>query len=352
MNGRARTRPQRGFSLVEMMVAIAIGAILLVGAIAMFVSNRDTYQIATQASALQENARFALGTLTHDIRMAGYSGCANALSAVRDQTGAPPGALLGLADGIEGINDIGASGANWSPSNVAAYALQAGSDGNAGQALAGTDAITLRFLSGTGAQVNSVTTGRLTVTSPVPITFTPGAPYAISDCGGTDLFLLKQVAGSGGSYTLTPVQPLARVFTPGTGTQVAALEAVRYYIGLDPSGVPALYRETLAQGAPGSVVRQEMVDGVQNMQLLYGVDTNGDGSPDAYYPAGDVHLGSKEQWQQVVAVRLALLMRSDQPYGTVKDTRTYTLDDQTVGPFNDTYRRRVFSSTVFVRNQH
>lgn len=350
MNGAARARAARGFSLVEMMVAIAIGAILLVGAIAMFVSNRETYQIATQVSGLQENARFALGTLMHDIRMAGYSGCTNDLSQVTDQTGASAGELLGFADAIEGINDIGASGANWSPSNVAAYQLQAGTDGNAGQAVTGTDAITLRFLSGTPATVTAASSGSLTVTSTAP--FTAGAPYAVSDCGATDLFLLKQVTGTGPSYTLTPALAFARVFTGSANAQVAALDAVRYYIGLNPSGIPALYRETMVQGSPTSVVHQEMVDGVQNMQLLYGVDSNGDGSPDAYYAAGAPQLSTQQQWRQVVAVRLALLMRSDEPYGTVKDTQAYSLDGQSVGPFNDTYRRRVFNATIFVRNQH
>jgi len=72
----------RGFSLVELMVAITLGAIILAGAITLFVNNRDTYRTTNELSRLQETARYALGMLVKDIRMAGYFGCADRLDTV------------------------------------------------------------------------------------------------------------------------------------------------------------------------------------------------------------------------------------------------------------------------------
>ena len=67
----------RGLSLVELMVAITIGAILLGGAVTLFINNRDTYKTTNELSRLQETARYALDMIVKDIRMAGYFGCAD-----------------------------------------------------------------------------------------------------------------------------------------------------------------------------------------------------------------------------------------------------------------------------------
>ncbi|MDZ7826806.1 MAG: prepilin-type N-terminal cleavage/methylation domain-containing protein [Gammaproteobacteria bacterium] len=71
---------QRGFSLVEIMVALLLGAVITVGIVQMFTSNRTTYQINMGQARLQENARFAMEFVTSSMRMAGYRGCSNRTS--------------------------------------------------------------------------------------------------------------------------------------------------------------------------------------------------------------------------------------------------------------------------------
>ena len=65
---------QRGMTLIELMVGLAIGAFLMIGAIATFMQSRTTFRVAESVARLQENARFALDVLEHEIRMAQYWG--------------------------------------------------------------------------------------------------------------------------------------------------------------------------------------------------------------------------------------------------------------------------------------
>jgi Tfp pilus assembly protein PilW len=69
--------PMGGLTLVELLVAITLGAIILGGAVTLFVNNRDTYNTTNELSRLQETARYALDMMVKDIRMAGYFGCAD-----------------------------------------------------------------------------------------------------------------------------------------------------------------------------------------------------------------------------------------------------------------------------------
>ncbi len=149
----------RGLSLVELMVAITIGAILLGGAVTLFINNRDTYKTTNELSRLQETARYALDMMVKDIRMAGYFGCADRLdTVVVNVPVATDGELWDfnlnpaatIVPPIEGM-EAAAPADGFQPSG---FAVTIGNDGDSGEILAGTDAITLRYISGSMADVN------------------------------------------------------------------------------------------------------------------------------------------------------------------------------------------------------
>ena len=142
---------------------------------------------------------------------------------------------------------------------------------------------------------------------------------------------------------------------------------MRYYVGDngvdDADGSPhySLFREQILPGP--AVDRDELVDGVEHMQLLYGVDSDDDGAPDSYLRAGDGGLDQPAEWRNVVAVRIGLLMRTVDEYGNVVDPTRYALldnDDPTLlvnatadgtgYRFNDRRQRRQFTITAVVRN--
>ena len=94
---------------------------------------------------------------------------------------------------------------------------------------------------------------------------------------------------------------------------------------------------------------QQIIDGVQNLQILYGVDSDLDRVADMYIRADTVTANG--DWPQVVSVRLALLLSSVDPAINIPDTAVYNLLGTNVGPFNDPLRRHVFTTSVAFRNQ-
>ena len=91
-----------------------------------------------------------------------------------------------------------------------------------------------------------------------------------------------------------------------------------------------------------------IADGVENMQFLYGVDTNGDDLVDKYINA--TSLSTNKLWRNVVSIQVALLVRTLKPFKSSSESKTYTLLDQSVTSANDKYERQVFTTTVRLRN--
>ncbi len=342
----------RGLSLIELLVSITLGAILLAGAVTLFVNNRDTYRTTNDLSRLQETARFAFDMMINDIRMASYFGCADRLDTVTNNTGAAADTLADSTNPVEGLE----SGGAWQPSGAAAPA----------GTLAGTDAITLRYIRGSmvdrlpipaAAPCTGNCTADYQVTAPAgnpaPITITvdsaaddfiAGQILAISDCGGADIFQVSPANPT--PTTLVTNDPLFRNYDPITSTSMLApYVGVRYFIANSPSGSgPSLWRSSIDPGTLNDR-SDELFEGIESLQLLYGEDTNADGAPDNYANAAGVG-----NWQNVVSVRIGMLVRTVDERGLDPNTQTYTVNDVNLGPFGDRRQRRVFTTTAMLRN--
>ena len=337
----SRPRATRGFSIIELMVAITLGAILMGGAISLFITNKETYSLTTDLSRMQESARFALDMIVRDIRMAGYFGCHADVANITNAATAVTGDLWDTTSALEGYDDDFV--ASWSPSGFAV-------DPNI---QAGTDAITLRYLSPSLPDHDVVTSTTTTVTvnmDPASTDFATNTAAGIADCGAADIF----VVGSTSSDDITTGAALSRAYQGSADTDdnsavVAPLQGVRYHIENNVSGIPSLFRTTFASSGL-TVQTQELFEGVQDMQFLYGLDNNGDDVPDQYVNAGDAPLDTSAEWRNVVSVRVGLLMRTPGPIGQAQEYIVPDLLDVAQGTYNDSFRRRVFSTTAAVRN--
>jgi type IV pilus assembly protein PilW len=326
---------QRGMSLVELMVAMAIGVFLLAGAITVFGKTRDLYRTNDSAARLQETARYAMSTIEADLRMANYWGLMSRADLVEngptlnlaslpdvDPTYTLPGSLAGAAA------TINACGAMWAvklPAYVEVaddtYGLACAEFGTAG---AGADTLTIRR-----ASTQIITAGQLAANS------------------GRVKIQTSRVQGSlfGGATIPAGYSPALSETRP--------LVAHGYYVDqaseMDPA-MPSLRRKQLDfVGGAAVIVDREIVPGVEDLQVEFGVDLDNDQNadyfvqPGAGIPAGD----------QVVAARVWLLVRAEQQELGFLDSRTYDYASRTgaatITP-NDAFRRVLVSKTIALRN--
>ncbi len=226
------------------------------------------------------------------------------------------------------------------------------------------DAITLRYLDPIPFNEAALTAAMAdgSTTSNIPLACGTGCgtrflateAVAISDCASTDVFLVSAVNTNSLAHTTA-------AFSKGydIGSQMSRYTANRYYIANGVNG-PSLFRRTYAQDKEDLdadtdtvefiVQDQELVEGVENMQILYGVDNNNDLIADSFQTAANV--GGAGGWDNVVSVKFALLLRTineDNSYEV--DTRTYNLLDVNYDPVDDQRRRRIYSATVQIRNR-
>ncbi|MDN5850751.1 MAG: PilW family protein [Nitrococcus sp.] len=322
-----------GFSLVEIMVALTLSLLLLGAVLQVFMSAKASYRMNEGLARLQETGRFAANILAGDIRMAGYQGCMTLDKIEPNVIVEDPPNDLNLYDSAHillGENDLAAT--------------------NTLGAVTGSDSLTIRGASA----VNAHLTGNMdSDNANIQIDGNPAGFEAddilmITDCADADIFRATNVSNPDGKITIAhasgnTVNRLSKAYQ--SDAQVMAFESTTYYVADsnrdNEAGDPiySLYVQQL-----GDTV--ELVAGVENMQVLYGVDTDADGSVDNYANAGAV-----ADFTNVLSVRVALLVSSVAPATTQADTATYTLLDETVDPANGRYLRNVFTFTATARNR-
>lgn len=306
---------QRGFSLVELMVALVIGIILVYGAVRLLVDSRNTQRASESTASVQEIATYALAVLEPDVRLASYWGKTNRADFVSGATSASSSrsALDTLVAGNCGVNytvDL----AQYLQATDAAYAL----DCAAQSYVAATDVLVVRHAS---AEVTALAAGVLQLQS---------GPMR-------------------GELMADGVRPSGFGAPPATVTHDVEVNA--YYVGALADNVDGQPQWTLRRkrltsvgGAP-TVVDEEVVRGVQDLQVELGFDTTTDGAADVY-----ANPGSEPATGTLVAVRLSLLVVSEERDQGHADSTVYTLANHTHAAYNDARHRRVVVKTLALRN--
>lgn len=354
-------RQAKGFSLVELMVAVTISLILLAGVVQIYSSSKQAYRIGDASARVQENARFAVDHLTKDIRMAGYLGCGT--------------------DGTRVANTLNNASTSWMLNFQSPLIGYDGGNSTfptlSKTPLANTDAIVV--LQG-DTDDSFVVTKHKPNSAVIQLSgkhnIKQGEILIISDCSQkAGIFQMSNVnnnntisvvghnqgnATTPGNCTkslvaLTPYadcsdQVNISPVTYGAGSMLMRMKSSIYYLASNPDGIPSLYRESLISGSgTGTAVAtntQELVEGVQDMQIQYGHDTDGDGIPNQYQAAHNIGAGN---WSDVVAVRIQLLLRSIKEASPQE--QAYTFNGTTVASPGDRYIRRIVSNTIKVRNR-
>jgi len=342
---------QQGFSLIELMVALLIGLLLLGAMLNAFLSSKVTYSTQSALAKVQENARFAMEIVGREVRQAGYQGCSvNNSFANTVNTGASYDDFFSLDEPVDGLNNV----------TGATYGSNAGVDNS--------DVLMIKYASlDGGCTVDSHNPTAASIHCQGDNTTTRGQILMISDCQHSAVFQESAVVGNpnnpvvhntGGSAVPgnctkglgLPVDCTSTNGTPYTfppGSSVMSIRSFRFFLAVNDQGEPALYQQALGVNSGTSTVQidqEELVEGIEDMQILYGQDTDGDNSVNSYVPSDAV--GDMED---VIAVRVSMLIRSIED-NVLPEAQTYTFNDATVTA-SDRRIRKVFTSTFAVRNR-
>jgi type IV pilus assembly protein PilW len=390
-----------GFSLVELMVAIAIGLIVLAGIATVFIAQRQVVSSSSAQGAIQNADNAISAILSPAIRGAGFTGCgtlATSGNLVSYSTAATPW-VFSRGNFSAPVFGFDANGTD-AGGSYAITTLNAANDSNGGD---WTPALTgnLAGLSEQGSDV-LVLNGEIPGTHPlgvptvnqssVPNTFTvynagasaPGASpiqftdangnpltvqvsaVAVSDCAKSSIFVPAMTSSTAISnpVTVAPIgsQGAGNISTQITpvyqsGVQLAPLQQVAYFVGSGNGGQSALYQAVLVGGQWQS---QELIPGVDNMQVLYGVGLNGQITQylsakgvqalQANPPAGVTSLPFNP-WTIVNSIRIGFLIEGglgSAPPGS--NPTTWNVLGTTVTVPADTRLRHVFVMTINLRN--
>lgn len=329
-------RNQHGLTLVEMMVALLISTVLLAGVVSIFVSSKQSHKLTDSLGFMQEAGRMAINTVATDLRRAGFWGGNKDLDLMTSGSVDPvtPTALT--------FNTCNTADDTWA--RMFTQRIFGLDDSRGGYACVpstnyttGTDVVVARY-----ATAHSMTDAELIAT--------PNTLYIRTAMNKSRVFY-------GVDYN--DVENAVA----GATAAVYPVTAVAYYIGTSSEtcngvAIPALFQVTL--GDNGLPSTREIVSGVEDLQVQYGLDTDGtDGVANQYLDAGAVTTFSFWNYNgiveanKIVSARVWLVARAACEDPTFTNTTTYTYADRTgtsTIPTGDHFRRQIYSATIALRN--
>jgi type IV pilus assembly protein PilW len=377
---------QQGFTLVELMISLVLSMAVLIGLSSVYVAVKSAFRFQEGTGRLQEDANFALDTISRELRMAGFAGCAGIQTlTVAGVTTRYPGNVLASANPntISGPNPLATVESGnaevtvqpFTPLNFirgfdsvpsAMFSTGAVPTSN------GTDSL---FFAGGGANTVGVTVEMPASNSPLTISsnvygWSGANTMIVSDCNSSSIFEgtvstsagVTTIAhdGTGNSAdTFTNSYQFGPPITSGASARAGAIVMLAqwnfFYVATrSGASTPSLYRITF-NGISRSNA-EELVSNVESMQLHYGENTQVDASGSATLVADEwrTSAATVTDWGRIVAVRVGLMMVSAEDHTSpdvVLTTPTLLGQTYSLPTGASTNRlRKEFSTTVVLRN--
>lgn len=375
MKQPARRLPQTGLTLIELMVSMAIGLLIVLALITLLINvNRNNSEMG-KTNRVIENGRFALQLLQTDISHAGYWGGYVPQFDDLSTTGVPADVPTAVPDPC-----LDYTVANWNAAyktNLLGIAVQGYEipatvpsptltvcAGKVVKPKASTDVLFVRHAENCVPGVGACAAN------------TAGDIYfQAARCGNT-MPIPAYVLDTAG-FTL---QNRDCATTAELRKFVSSLYYVRDYAVTVGDGIPTLMRSQfgLSGGTLGHKTAEALIEGIEGFRVEFGIDSvsdsgeavnfttainwadpanltsprnRGDGVPDnAYARCTSAAPCTAAQLMNAVAVKLYVLVRSEKMTPGYTDVKTYEMGSTTLGPFNDAYKRHLFTQTVRLTN--
>jgi type IV pilus assembly protein PilW len=361
-------RSNAGFSLIELMIASAIGLLLLSGLSMIFVNTSEANRELQKSAQQIENGRYAIEVISSDLRLAGFYGHLHDMISI-----AKPGAM---PDPCEATAAATLLSAFWYPVQGYAGTIHATTPASdAAPSLAAApkctllDAATLKPGSDV-LVIRRADTNALAATD----TATTNVFYVQASATNAEVQLgngavIAQNKASGGASALF----LSNGASPAPAAPIRRLHVRVYFvapcsIGLGASGkcngsasedkIPTLKRLELTSSGTFTIV--PLVEGIEYLKVEYGIDDapaavnlatqlSGDATVDRFETAP-----STAEWESVIAAKIYVLARNTEPTRGYSDTKRYVLGSlaatvQTPAR-NDEYKRHVYGAASYLAN--
>lgn len=315
----------QGFTIVELMIAMVLGLLLGGVIITIFVQNRHGFDRDESVVRMQDDARQAVRELVNDLSMAGFLADLVLPSLVTEDDSLAVATDCGPAGG----------GANWiyqavTPGTDVSHAVTIADNAvnanasfsciPAGEFMPGTDVIAIKRAAG----------ARLV-----------GAPVANTvylRTNGTLALLYREPENTPPAVTIDP---------PFTEWEYRpSVYYIRNYANVPGDGIPTLCRRVLQYGGGvPTMVPECLAQGIENLQVEFGLDTDDDAEPNVFVAAPTL-----AELQTAVAARIYVLARSTNEDKQYRNEKTYQLSNAPAYTPSDNFYRRVYSVTVGLHN--
>jgi len=314
---------QTGLSLIELMIAMALAMVLSAAVITVFANNRHGYNQGENVQRMQDDARHALREITFELSMAGHYGDLlipasvipdGGLTLTKDcgPVGSPEWMYQTMQPGTDQFLSVLALD-NATPASAAAnFSCITGSEFQTG-----TDIVSIKRVAGrrattlTNGQVYLRTNGTVGLLYKEPLTGAPAIPV--------------------------PAPNSAWEYRP-------SIYFIRTYANTPGDGIPTLCKKVLRGTNPG-MTTECIATGIENLQVEYGIDTTDDGFANVYMPSP-----SLANMQSIVSARVSLLARTTAIDTRYANDKTFNLSNAPAYSPNDSFHRRVVSTTVSIQN--
>ncbi len=343
---------QLGLSLIELMIAMALGLLLTLGVTQIYLSGNASYRQTQGFAHAQESSRFVAAILKPDFRASGTYGCIAEMGRPLDQVvdNRLQGNLIVPLD--RPVQGWEFNGTGPGDSITLAAVLATPTAGNWNSGTAGEDLPAILA----GSVVTNSDVVIVNAMAPIPVPVNAANPQngnSINMDGATGLPVNRIVLATTGdcdqaelfqksnNVNATSITMAGGNVNPGnngntfnlgydSNTRVYEFVSMAYYVGQGTNGEPALFRRRLTPPeAP-----QELVSGVETLQLLYGLDTGGNSAADTYVPADEV-----PDWTEVASVRFSVMTRSQDEVLIEANDRTFDMVGSETSQGNTADRR-------------
>lgn len=314
-------KSSKGFSLVELLVAMVVGLVIVSGAFALHSGTRKTQLKNEEQMDMVADARFAIEMIAYDLRHSGLWGNTNKASLIKCRS--------------SDTGCVQSSGGESLPTSITGDCAT-GWHYNLDRPVFGVTSGTTAYT--TCLKNRSINTDILVVryadANPLVGALDDGQVYIRSNHVDGQVFV-------------GDTEPVLHTLDKDPLTRNFLLNAHLYYIAnyTDASGdgIPSLRRMALVNGP--EVEDQLLISGVYDLQVAFGEDVDGDSIVDHYSDASKV-----VDWDNIFAAKIWLVMRTDDKQGNVQKTKSFTIDGVTNSYGGDGYRYFMVSSVVDFRN--